>query len=403
MTTVPTPPTRSKSLPAGGAAWKIAASVATSRGRKGERERELAEKATESAVYRLRAQVRRLTVSDRTRGCGVRCVRGDGAEIEVRRGADGPRARWLGIMRCEHRWTCPVCARRIIARRRQQIMDAVRRGAEVQPGRRWIMLTLTVRHDAGLPLAESLGGLLAAWRATRQRGTIQRAWRAHVRASARALEVTDGPHGWHPHLHLIILTDSWDAAELDALRVTWREMVTRELGERCAPDLVHGMRWSGASTEAYLAKLGLEMTGAAKVGSAWGHVAAASEHYALARLLSTADERERATARAHAHHARWTEYERATKGRRAIELDDRAARLAVEGERIRLAEDAHAASVELASPTWSVEVTSDDLSAIRYIERRELGALLSVLRIAEAAPDPSAARCALDTWIRARL
>lgn len=334
----------------------------------------------------------------------MRCIRGDGVEIEVRAKANGTVARWLGVQRCEHRWTCPVCARRIIARRRQQIQDAVERGAAVRRERRWRMVTLTVRHHAGIPLAELLAGLRAAWRRTRQRGTVQRAWRAHVRASVRAVELTHGANGWHPHLHVLILTDDWDEADQDALAVTWREMVVRELGERCAPDAAHGVLWSRTVRETYLAKLGLELTGAAKTGTPFAFIREATDGYTLARMLADASDRGAAQAQAERSHRLWLEFEAATKGCRAIELDDRAADLAKQGERVRLAEESAGASGELAAVgVWYLEVSSDALLALRAIERSDRTALLSALRVVERSRSPAEAGVALDAFIRAGL
>lgn len=366
---------------------------------------------TERESYALRARGRRLSQNLRTQGCGIRCVQGDGVELEVRTRTDGAHARWVGVQRCEHRWTCPVCARRIITRRRQQIADAVERGAtharravgadNVQRVRTWRMVTLTLRHHSGQRLADLLRGLRAAWRATRQRGTVQRAFRAHVLASARAVEVTLGPNGWHPHIHVLILSDQWDDSEVQALASTWTEMVTRELGAACAPDDAHAVRWSHTLRETYLAKLGLELTGAAKAGSPMGLLNDASDAYALARALRDPEASEQARSTADRARDLWQEFERATKGVRAIELDPRAVDLAERGAQDRLALEDVRASSELAHVSvWSIEVSLDAMLALRAVERYEPGALLAVLRVVERARGPDDGLAMLDAFIR---
>ncbi len=293
-----------------------------------------------------------------------------------------------------------MCARRIITKRRTQIQDAVERGAAVRRDRRWRMVTLTVRHHAGQPLADLLAGLRAAWRRTRQRGTVQRAWRAHVRASVRAVELTLGANGWHPHLHVLILSDEWDADEEAQLRATWRAMVARELGERCMPDDAHGVLWSHGISGTYLAKLGLELTGAAKSGTAFSLIAQATDSYALARLLRDDGAAGEALARGERAERLWQEYEAATKGVRAIELDDRAADLARQGERVRLAEEQATDSKDLVTDVWYLDVPSEAMFALRAIERIDRAAMWRALRVIEGARGPGEAGQLLDAFIR---
>jgi hypothetical protein len=62
---------------------------------------------------------------------------------------------------------------------------------------------LTVRHTRGMPLADVFRALSDAWRFM----TKDRAFRPHWSGLgfARGVEITLGPNGWHPHIHLALV------------------------------------------------------------------------------------------------------------------------------------------------------------------------------------------------------
>lgn len=361
------------------------------------------------ALYALRACVRTVTDSDRTRACGQRAVRAEGPAIEVTHYADGAKAKWVGALTCGHRWTCPVCAVKLISKRCVQVCDALAAGRVAHPTRAWRMLNLTVRHRAGMALADLLR-LRQAWRKTRQRGSVQRLWKARVAASVRAVEVTDGSNGWHPHLHVAILTTEWSAAdELLVLR-TWQAMVTKVLGAECCPDDEHGLRISRDWKDSYLAKLGLETTGVAKKNGPWAHADAAGERYAVARRMHARDERARIYGQGDRSRARFREYEAATKGCRAIELDDRATALARAGEQARIAAERgpHEDDRKVSAPSYEVDMSGiiettigavSMMRALHLLERvGDRCILLEALEVAARAP-PYGAEAALRSWL----
>src|SRR5581483_11921747 len=103
-------------------------------------------------------------------------------------------------------------------------------------------------------------------------------------------EVTHGAHGWHPHLHLLILTTEWSSVERDVLLRAWCAAVDREaerLGidrARVRPDAAITLRWSSARASRmamersqYLAKLGWEMSGIGKGEGQWALAARAAD------------------------------------------------------------------------------------------------------------------------------
>jgi Replication protein len=268
-------------------------------------------------AYELRAKLRSVTESERERRCGVCSVRDAGPGIQATGRPGNWDTKWIGVLTCGHIWTCPPCAAKLRTERLARVLRAVEVG-----GSTWQMLTATVRHRDGMPLRSLHRGLMQAWRRARQGGATQRIWKERVRASVRAVEITHGANGWHPHLHVLLQTDGFTEEEKQTLLERWLLCVERELGPACVPDAAHALRWSTpidvckaseVDRARYLVKLGLEVAGPkqGRAGSAtpWQIAEAAAEGDSQAR-------------------AWWTEFSRATKGRRMIELDDRAQRYA---------------------------------------------------------------------------
>lgn len=290
--------------------------------------------------------------------------------IRVERKEGGPRASWRGILTCGHIHTCPVCSQNLRAERTERIVRAVQ-----HLGGRWQMVTLTVRHHHGRGLKELRDGIANAWRRARQGGKIQRVWSGRVSASVRAFEVTYGDNGWHPHIHVLLRTSEWSEDERDALQARWERAIVKELGADAKPDDLHGLVWSepfnaSKETEAkqarYLSKLGLEVAGVAKEGrkgsrTPWDIACDAAAGDSRALWL-------------------WREFYASTKGRRAIELDDRAA--AADKRALEIA-SVNVPEPEGAALPTIIEVKRDDVRALRHLERR-IGAIMCiVLRAAE--------------------
>lgn len=348
----------------------------------------------------LRAALRAIRTSQRGRDCGVMAIMTD-AGVTVRDTRDGRHASYHGVLSCNSIHACPTCSGKIRCEKRAKIERAMRIGGRVASwfnGARWRMLTVTLRHDGSESLLSLRKGVLGAWRRLRKNGTVQRLWKKHVFASVRAIEVTHGIHGWHPHLHLVILTTDWTAEELATLERAWCDAVLDELGEQAEPERAIGLRWTEErpNTAYYLSKLGLEMT----------HVAAkrargvmSRNQWDIARAAVAGDERSIAL---------WQEYETAMKGVRAIEMDDRAAAMSKHaasmiecdccgelsecyekrcigcGEELPDEEERDARGEEKAIV---VALEAKDFAALRRVERVDRRALARVLvEIARAGP-----------------
>jgi len=324
------------------------------------------ERAAREGVFALRARLRRVAPSRRERGCGALVVEHVDTEptIELRQEAGQVRAHWKGLMQCGHIWTCPACSRRLRTERGKRVEAAVN-----GLGKRWQMVTVTLRHHDAMALAVSLPALSKAWRRTRQGGKVQRIWSERVSASVRAVEVTHGRNGWHPHVHVLLRTTEWTDEEKDALLARWQDAITDELGKVGRPDALHAITWSepfdgddAKGRALYVAKLGLEISGAGKLGRKGSR-----SHWQVAEDAANGDERSRLL---------WHEFYTATKGKRALELDDRAQAAA---EKF-MQQDPKEGSGE---PMGSIRVLRDDVRALRYEEKFTRRIFAEVLEAAE--------------------
>jgi hypothetical protein len=188
-----------------------------------------------------------------------RFVRG---EVDITVSTEGT-ARIRGTVSCNRRSGCEHCGPRLLAEDAELVEALVKdHGYE-----RTVMATFTIRHWPGLALKPLRRGLANAFRRMLQ----HRDWRArdclrHVQL-VRALEVTDGPHGWHPHLHVLLLLEAELTDEaLASLEVMvaglWTATVERTMGRAYRPTLDRGVDVSRCYRADYLTKLGLEVADA---------------------------------------------------------------------------------------------------------------------------------------------
>jgi hypothetical protein len=244
--------------------------------------------------------------------------------IDIRATDEGQKATAHGLLTCNHVWTCPVCSSRIRAERAEEIRLAIE-GADV-PCR---MLTVTFRHHFGETCTFLFPRANAAWRETRQGGAVQRVWTKNVRASAVAREVTFSfENGPHVHFHVLLWGAQWTDEETEVLYEEWAKQVRKHLGPGHEPARAHGLHWSrqhdgGIAT--YLSKLGMEVSGYAKQAR---H--GSLTPWDIAELAAKGDAGARAM---------WEDFQRATKGRKCINLDARAKAFAAEGLRRRMVKE----------------------------------------------------------------
>jgi hypothetical protein len=201
--------------------------------------------------------------------CGrVRIAGTVGLGTRERPGAPGELgAHFDRVVRCGSVWECPTCSLAIRAERCAEIEHAA--GWWRDGGGALAQLTLTVRHAWSHDPKVTRRGLMRAWGKLASGAPWQR-WCADAGLAGwiRSVEVTHGPNGWHPHLHVLLFVSSaaGDPGALAALRARlvarWCDAVAGELGEEQRPDDAHGVDLRAAHVAGYLSKVALELTAA---------------------------------------------------------------------------------------------------------------------------------------------
>jgi len=190
--------------------------------------------------YRLRSVLNEVSTLKRCVRCGFRLVAGaQGVPVVLSELV----AHFANLELCASVWACPVCSPRIRERRAAEIEDGLQRHLEIGGGAGFV--TQTLPHDQGDRLVPLFDAVAESWRLN----LGSKGWRRDVRAhgivgNIRAVEITHGENGWHPHLHGLVLTvEPLDVAtwELigDGLHRRWSASVQRR-GFR-APTRRHGV------------------------------------------------------------------------------------------------------------------------------------------------------------------
>lgn len=150
---------------------------------------------------RMRALLREITTIDRCRACGAEVI-GSHAEIKINAGV----AHFSGVETCGRIWLCPVCSAKIRVARGAEIAEGV--GNWIRQGGQALFLTVTLPHEKGDALQASFSALVQAWRwvTSHRKYKIMRKVCGMI-GWIKAIEVTHGNNGWHPHAHMILLLD----------------------------------------------------------------------------------------------------------------------------------------------------------------------------------------------------
>jgi len=245
-----------------------------------------------------------------------RSPRGDVLELKRRALPDGQRAHFAKLVYCG-KPICPLCGPKIAAERAADIAAALTehyaRGGQVA------LVTLTLRHTRAQRLTELLDGLSSAWASIRQNKTPRRLLREHTDGWIKRLEVTLGPNGWHPHLHVLLFlgghVDADVAGEISAAMYTaWSgRLVRRGLGE---PSREHGIDVKLLDLAAAHEKVAdyVAKSAALELASAGTKIARRAENRTPLQLLADVGEVGLAD-----DLARWYEYVEAMHGRHHIE------------------------------------------------------------------------------------
>lgn len=170
------------------------------------------------------------------------------------------KAHWANVQRCGSVWTCPVCAKQITEKRRAELTDALNKWKTVHSGN-VLLLTLTFSHS----VTESLRSLLERQKRAYKRffensKVVARMKVLGVEHKIKAFEVTYGQNGWHPHNHVLLLTNHElrdFQEEREELSKLWIQCCVKS--GLNAPSMEHGLDIrDGTYAEKYVSKWGLE-------------------------------------------------------------------------------------------------------------------------------------------------
>jgi len=206
------------------------------------------------------------TASKRVGKCGHKLV-GPQAIICVGKGGGYV----AGVETCGSVWACPVCQAKICEARRQDVRTVLDNhvvgignlGPQL-PGDEFMGL-FTIPHTYSETCTELKTGIAAAWKKFLQGKPWERAKaRYGVVGLIRALEVTHGGSGWHPHLHVLFLTRVLSESEEADFRIwlgeRWAAIIARLTGKRV--NLCAGFGFQRACSVAnageYVAKWGAD-------------------------------------------------------------------------------------------------------------------------------------------------
>lgn len=115
---------------------------------------------------------------------------------------------WGNVQRCGSIWTCPVCAKQITEKRREELLIANKKWAS--ENKYLYMITLTNSHNASHNLNFlKLGQRKAMTRFFKGRKAEALMGRLGKRFHITNYEVTYGKNGWHPHHHILVFSDKY--------------------------------------------------------------------------------------------------------------------------------------------------------------------------------------------------
>ena len=184
-------------------------------------------------------------------------------------------ASFSNLATCGSVWHCPICAAKITETRRQELQGAINTWAK-QDGEVFLM-SLTFPHMDHQALADNLqlfSDALKKFKNSRQYKSTMKA--VNAAGSIRALEVTHGANGWHPHTHDLIFASKGSLEKLHELQMAWIEMLIKVgIADRTQFNDMMNAAFdvqNGDYAAEYVAKFGHEATEASKLltQNTWG-------------------------------------------------------------------------------------------------------------------------------------
>lgn len=164
----------------------------------------------------------------------LRTLLPDSASVEVWRHDESGRAHYKNLCVCAGVWVCAPCSDRISEGRRQELKQAT----ELSEQYSFTMATFTISHrmiieksnrkdDRAEPLAPLVNDLLAAYRLITS-GEAYQTFKSDsgIVGSIKSLECTySDRNGFHPHLHVLIVTPRGSRIDRDWMKDQWQAAI----------------------------------------------------------------------------------------------------------------------------------------------------------------------------------
>ncbi|MCD7101731.1 protein rep [Pseudoclavibacter sp. 13-3] len=190
------------------------------------------------------------------------CRHAAGASVGVVADSLGSPATFSGLIHCGSVWACPVCSASIRQGRADEVTTASK-WWERREGGAFLFATFTLRHRLDDSLEQNLDALTQAFRSLIMGAPWKRfAARHGIRHQIKAVEVTRGENGWHPHLHVLwfverALSDVQRREARAWLSARWRRFVVKHGGRLPSDERGVDLRdvQHGNVVSLYLAKL----------------------------------------------------------------------------------------------------------------------------------------------------
>ncbi len=159
----------------------------------------------ESRAYRyfLKSVINKIMNESRILKCSR--LRVPGRNVEILKSIEHGKCHYSGLLRCGSPWGCTICAAQISERRKVEIKAAISTAKMMGWGVN--LMTCTVPHGLGDDVKEIREKLAKAWRKmTDCRSGKDARKLLGLEGTIRAIEVTHGDNGFHPHFHILVFT-----------------------------------------------------------------------------------------------------------------------------------------------------------------------------------------------------
>ena len=159
---------------------------------------------TQIKRFSLQSHSRDLLPNERVANC-LRLRIDQNRPIEVHKAIMFNSAFYANLQACSSVWACPVCASKITERRRVELAQGVSNF-----NGKILLMTLTLQHKSNESLEIIVTSLMKAYSKIFCKGEnyTKIINQFGIVGTIRTLEITYGDNGFHPHLHILLFSNS---------------------------------------------------------------------------------------------------------------------------------------------------------------------------------------------------